>query len=59
MSDKLNLLSPLNVLNRGYSICRKTAGDSIVKDARSVKITDELKIHLAKGEIIARVEGLK
>ena len=33
--EKLNVLSPLNILERGYSITRLAASGAIVKSARS------------------------
>ncbi len=50
----LDALSPLSVLNRGYSIAENDAGE-ILRDANKVKVNDKVKIRLAKGKIITRV----
>lgn len=50
----LDALSPLSVLNRGYSIAENEAGE-ILRDARKVKANDTVKIRLAKGKIKTRV----
>jgi exodeoxyribonuclease VII large subunit len=50
----LDALSPLAVLNRGFSIAENQKGE-ILLDAGKVKTGDEVKIRLAKGRIEARV----
>ena len=50
----LDALSPLSVLNRGFSIAENEKGE-IWRDAGKVKSGDEVKIRLAKGRIEARV----
>lgn len=56
-SDKLDALSPLSVLSRGYSITRKISDSIIVKYSDEVNIGDKLEILLAKGSLNVRVEG--
>jgi exodeoxyribonuclease VII large subunit len=55
--EKLFLLNPLSILNRGYSITRSIPDGSIVKDAGLVPIHQKLQITLAQGVLICRVEG--
>jgi exodeoxyribonuclease VII large subunit len=50
----LDALSPLSVLNRGFSITENERGE-ILRDAANVKTGDEVKIRLAKGRIEAKV----
>ena len=57
-SEKLNLLSPLNTLTRGYSICFKQTDNSILKDIKKVKVNDSVKVRLHNGEFISRVEKI-
>ncbi|MFH1640528.1 MAG: exodeoxyribonuclease VII large subunit [Candidatus Omnitrophota bacterium] len=54
-AEKLDSLSPLNILSRGYSIAFKMPENTIVKDAKFVKIGDAVKIKLHKGEILSQV----
>ncbi len=57
LSEKLEVLSPLSILSRGYSIVRKMTGDQegpVVKDADQVKTGDLLSIQLRKGAITAQ-----
>ncbi len=54
---RLDALSPLAVLNRGYSITHKIPEEKLVKDAASLDIGDFLRVTFAKGKAICRVEG--
>jgi exodeoxyribonuclease VII large subunit len=51
---KLDALSPLGVLTRGYSIVQSESG-KIVRDAASVESGDKLKIRLERGKLDAEV----
>ncbi len=50
----LNALSPLAVLDRGFSLTQLENGE-ILRDASATKIDDAVKIKLAKGTIGARI----
>jgi len=54
LAAKLDSLSPLSVLDRGYSITTKENG-LIVRDASQVAEGDKLKIRLARGKLEAEV----
>ena len=54
----LTSLSPLAVLQRGYSITRKLPGGEIVRQAASLKTNEEVNIQLAKGNFRARIEKI-
>jgi len=51
VAGKLDSLSPLAILERGYSLCRRAVDRSIVKDARQVSVGEELSVRLWRGEI--------
>lgn len=53
--QRLDALSPLRVLDRGYAIVFGPDG-AAVEDAREVKVGDRLTIRVARGRIGARVE---
>ena len=53
--DKLELLNPLMVLNRGYSITY--SNDKVVKNIKDV--SDEIKVKIYNGEIKAKVLDVK
>jgi exodeoxyribonuclease VII large subunit len=56
-SGRLEALSPLAVLERGYSITHKLPTEEIVKDAGSLATGDRLRITFARGKALCRVEG--
>jgi exodeoxyribonuclease VII large subunit len=56
---KLNAMSPLAVLERGYSITRKLPEMEIVKDARRLKLKDEIEVKFLKGRIEAEVKKIE
>ena len=51
---KLDALSPLAVLTRGYSITQGGDG-KVLRDAAEVKPGDKLKIRLERGKLNAEV----
>ena len=53
--NKLNLLNPLSVLSKGYSVVTKDM--KAVKDIKDIKIKDKLDIRLCKGKLNVIVEG--
>lgn len=53
--DRLNSLSPLATLNRGYSICRTSAGQ-IVTSIQQTNVGERLDVKLAEGELACTVE---
>jgi exodeoxyribonuclease VII large subunit len=54
----LDSLSPLNVLQRGYSITRSLQTGAIIRKAASLNEKEDVKIQLAKGSIEAKVEKI-
>ena len=57
LAQRLNALSPLATLERGYSISRKTDG-AVLTSAEQVSIGDRVEIQLADGHLACRVEEL-
>ncbi len=57
MISKLELLSPLNVLKKGYSLT--TLNGKCITDIRDVSVGDTLNIRLNKGYIDAEVKEVK
>jgi len=58
LAARLESLSPLNVLTRGYSLTH-TADGKLVRAAAEVKAGDEIVTRVAAGEIVSRVESTK
>lgn len=53
--QRLNALSPLATLERGYSISRKADG-AVLTSAKQVSVGDRVEIQLADGHLACRVE---
>ncbi len=55
LSGKLETLSPLHTLSRGYAICQTVQG-TVVRNAEQVDVGDRLSVRLYKGELLCTVE---
>ena len=55
-AGRLDALSPLAVLDRGYSLAHKIPEGKLVKDIAFLDIGDFLRVTFAKGKAICRVE---
>jgi exodeoxyribonuclease VII large subunit len=55
--SRLGALSPLAVLDRGYSITHKMPDEVIVKSTDSLDVGDLVRVTLAHGKATCRVEG--
>ena len=55
--SRLGALSPLAVLDRGYSITHKMPDEVIVKTTDSLDVGDLVRVTLAHGKATCRVEG--
>jgi len=53
---KLDVLSPLNILARGYSITYKLPENEVLRNISQVNLKDRVKVKLHQGEIICTVE---
>ncbi len=58
LASKLEALSPVAVLSRGYSITMRLPQGEIVKDAKALKKGDEVETQLGKGKFKSRVEEI-
>jgi exodeoxyribonuclease VII large subunit len=56
LSGRLNGVSPLAVLDRGYSIAQKAPDGAVVKDSDQLEVGDLLKLRFARGGSVCRVE---
>ncbi|UCD63553.1 MAG: exodeoxyribonuclease VII large subunit [Candidatus Zixiibacteriota bacterium] len=57
--SKLDSLSPLRILARGYSVTRKLPARSLVRSIEDVAISDRLETILGDGRLVSRVEDVK
>ena len=57
--EKIKILSPLNILDRGYSVTFKLPGKGIVKDASYLKEGDVVETRLSKGRFKSKIEAIE
>jgi exodeoxyribonuclease VII large subunit len=58
LAGRLESLSPLAVLQRGYSVTQRAADGQVVRDAATLTIGDRLVSRLAAGEVTSCVEEI-
>ena len=56
VAARLESLSPLAVLGRGYSLTQRTADGRIIRAAAELSPGDEIATRFARGQAISRVE---
>ena len=56
MAGRLESLSPLNVLSRGYSLTRKADDRTVIRHPNQVRPGDRLVTLVQHGSIVSRVE---
>ena len=57
LSGRLEALSPLGVLARGYAVCWNADRTAIVRDAAAVSVGDDVAITLHQGQLTCTVRG--
>ncbi len=57
LAAKLQALSPVAILTRGYSITRTIPGKTVVKNPETVSLNQDLEVMVALGRIYCRVKG--
>ena len=58
LSGKLEALSPLGILNRGYSITTMEELGKIIRNASDIKKENLIRTKLARGEIVSKVKEI-
>jgi exodeoxyribonuclease VII large subunit len=53
----LNAFSPLATIDRGFAVVTRSSDGTLVTDAKSVAIGDEVTARLARGKLKGRVTG--
>ena len=57
LAAKLEALSPVAILSRGYSITRTIPDAKVIKDPHTVSLNQDLEVMVAKGRLFCRVKG--
>ena len=55
-SEKLGILSPVGILDRGYSISFKLPDKKIIKNSKDVKKGDLIETRVSKGSFVSKIE---
>jgi len=55
--EKLGALSPLAVLERGFSLCMRLPSFKILRDAGEVQVGDEVSVRLHRGRLLCQIKG--
>jgi exodeoxyribonuclease VII large subunit len=56
LAARLDSLSPLAVLGRGYAVCWNASRTSIIRSSRAVQPGESVRVTLAEGELHCRVD---
>lgn len=54
---RLDALSPLKILARGYAVCEREPDGAIITSAADVDVKDRFRVRLSRGIILGKVEG--
>jgi exodeoxyribonuclease VII large subunit len=57
LAGRLESLSPLAVLARGYTVTSRVDDNQLVRDSRQLQAGDLIETRFAEGKTISRVEG--
>lgn len=58
-ASSLNALSPLAVLERGYSLTKRVSDGVLVRDASTIAVGDQISTLLAHGSVISEVRAIE
>ena len=58
LAASLNALSPLAVLDRGYSLTKRVSDGELIRDASVVAVGDQVSTLLASGSIVSEVRSI-
>jgi len=59
IAGRLESLSPLAVLARGYSLTQRSSDGRIVRDAAELEVGEQISTRLHRGQIASRIEGIE
>jgi exodeoxyribonuclease VII large subunit len=59
LAAKLEALSPLQVLGRGYSLTQRLADSGLINDAAELQVGEEIITRFVAGQAVSRVEEIR
>lgn len=59
LAGKIESLSPLAVLARGYTITQNAANRTVVREAKQLKVGQSIVTRFARGQVISKVEEVE
>lgn len=59
MAAQLEALSPLAVLQRGYSITLDSENENPIRDTKTIEVGQKIKTKLANGSLVSMIEEIK
>jgi exodeoxyribonuclease VII large subunit len=59
LAARLDALSPLSILSRGYALAWRIPGDHLVRRAADLSENDELRLRFGEGEALAVVRAVE
>jgi len=59
LAGRLNTLSPLAVLERGYAVCQSSSNGKVVRSVGELQVDERVSVRLHEGEAVCRVEHLQ
>ena len=59
LAASLNALSPLGVLDRGYSLTKRLSDETLIRDARDLNVGDRISTLLANGSLISQITEIE
>ena len=59
MAGRIESLSPLATLQRGYSVTLLADQQTVIRDAQTVAVGDPIVTRLAEGSLTSRVESIE
>ncbi|MCO6043519.1 exodeoxyribonuclease VII large subunit [Aeoliella sp. ICT_H6.2] len=59
LAGKLESLSPLGVLGRGYSVTQDARTGQVIRAATELKVGQELRTRLAEGDVVSEVKRIE
>jgi len=55
LNAKLDILSPLRILSRGYTMCQDESSRQVISSLDQIVLGDEIRINFSDGSAIARI----